>query len=117
MNARSFRLLAVFLALTLCVGPAMIVTGCSTPPSERVVAVQTLKGLGLARESAMRVAGIRYAEGKITDAQRDEIIAKHDQFQSAYLLAVAGVQADLTLASPQLVAMLADLQTLINSYK
>jgi len=88
--------------------------GCSTPPSERVVQVQTLKALGQARDAAMKVAGQLWRDGKITDAKRDEIIAFHDnKFQKAYLLAVNGVQADLTLASPDLLNLFTQLQALI----
>jgi hypothetical protein len=95
--------------------PVTMTTGCSTPPNERVQVVQTLKGLGLARESAMRVAGQLYADGKMTEARKNEIIAFHDDvFQPAYRLAVAGVQGDIALASPDLLSLFQQLQTLIN---
>lgn len=91
--------------------------GCKTAPSERVQVVTTLKALGAARDTAMQVAGQLWLSGKIDDAQRDKIIDFHDnKFQPAYRIAVAGVQADLTLASPDLVNLFAQLQALIPSY-
>ncbi len=111
---KTIRLFIVALGLALCAAPVLTVTGCSTPPSERVVAVTTLKALGAARDTAMQVAGQLWRDGKINDAQRDKIIAFHDgTFQPAYRLAVAGVQSDLTLASPDLLNLFAQLQALI----
>lgn len=109
------RLLVISVVLALAgIGCLSQLTGCSTAPSERVVAVTTLKTLGEARNTAMQVAGQLWRDGKITDAQRDKIIAFHDGvFQPAYRLAVAGVQSDLTVASPDLLNLFAQLQALI----
>ncbi len=87
---------------------------CSTAPSARVQEVTTLKALGAARDAAMQVAGQMWRDGKITDAQRDKIIYYHDQaFQPAYNLAIQGVQASTTEASPDLLKLVAGLQALI----
>ena len=111
---KSIRLL--ILALAVAIAPVAY-QGCTTPPSERVQVVTTLKALGAARDTAMQVAGQLWLAGKIDDAQRDKIIDFHDnKFQPAYRLAVAGVQADLTIASPDLVNLFAQLQALIPSY-
>jgi hypothetical protein len=108
------RILTLLAAMLFCVGVPVITTSCSTAPSERVVAVTTLKALGAARDTAMQVAGQMWRDGKIDDAQRDKIIAYHDNvFQPAYRLAVQGVQSDLTFASPDLIALFAQLQALI----
>lgn len=104
----------LLLLLCLAVVTPMATTSCSTAPTERVQAVMTLKALGAARDTAMQVAGQLWRDGRIDDAQRDKIIAFHDaKFQPAYNLAVAGVQADLTVASPDLVNLFAQLQALI----
>lgn len=115
MKTRNIRLLIAALCLSVvgafCMGS---LTGCSTPPSARVVQVTTLKALGAARDTAMQVAGQLWRDGKINDAQRDKIIVYHDGvFQPAYRLAVASVQSDLTLASPDLINLFAQLQALI----
>lgn len=103
----------IILILALAFAPAL--TSCSTPPAERSQAVMTLKVVGATRDAAMKVAGQLWREGKISDAKRDEIIAFHDnRLQPAYNLAVAAVQADLnSLANPELISLLGQLQALI----
>jgi len=102
------------LLLILALATTPVFTACSTAPTERVMVVQTLKGIGQARDAAMQIAGQLWRDGKIDDAKRNEIIAFHDdKFQPAYRMAIAGVQADLTLASPDLVNLLSQLQALI----
>lgn len=107
----------LLLILALATALPLVQTGCSTPVNERVTQVQTLKGVGQARDAAMQVAGQLWRDGKITDAKRDEIIEFHDNvFQQAYLIAVDGVlHPDLHLASPELITLLTRLQTLIHS--
>lgn len=104
----------LLLILCLAVATPLAVTSCSTAPSERTQAVMTLKLLGSSRDTAMQVAGQLWRDGKIDDVRRDKIIAYHDNvFQPAYRLAVQGVQADLTLASPDLLKLFGELQALI----
>ncbi len=104
----------LLLFLCLAIALPMASTSCSTAPSARVQEVTTLKALGAARDAAMQVAGQMWRDGKITDAQRDKIIAYHDNvFQPAYRLAVTGVQGDLSLASPDLINLFTQLQALI----
>jgi len=106
----------LILLLALATALPVMQTGCGTPPNERVAFAQTLKGVGQARDAAMKVAGQMWRDGRISDAKRDEIIAFHDNvFQKSYLLAVQAVQSDLTLASPDILNLLSQLQTLIYS--
>lgn len=91
--------------------------GCSTPPSQRVAAVNTLKSIGAAADAAMRVAAGAYHDGRLTAAQWAKIAEAHDRFQALYNVAVAGVQANLdSIASPDLVSLAAQLADAVRAF-
>lgn len=104
----------VLLAFAMPVG----FTACSTPPAQRVVAVQSLLIVGHSAESAVQLSAQLYRDGKITPAQARAVIDFYDiKFQPAYRLAVATVQSDLSApASPQVLDLATQLLTLVNSY-
>jgi hypothetical protein len=86
---------------------ATLNTGCKTPPSARVVQVETLLAVGNAAKGSMDAATNMLKGGQITVAQWQTVAAIYDtKFQPAYALAVAAAKADLsTLASPDLTAL------------
>lgn len=107
----------LFLALALACA-ALAPTGCNTAPSARVQEVKTLKAVGLAVDGTMQLAAQLYHDGKIDAALWQKIAVAHDtQFQPAYRFAVAAVQANLdSVASPDLVALAAQLAALVAPY-
>lgn len=82
-------------------------TACSTPPSDRVVAVQTLKAVGHAAEGAVALSAQLYKDNKISAAKARQIADLYDdKFQPAFRAAVAAVKLDYSQpASPELVAL------------
>lgn len=109
-----FLALAVF-AVTL----PTIQIGCSTPPNERVVAVQSLKAVGQTAEAAMDEVVQLFKAGKITAAQDRAISDFYDQkFQPAFRIAKNAVNGDLSsLASPDISGLLGQLLTLVANLK
>lgn len=111
---------ALFLALCLAmVVPFAGPVGCQTAPSARSTEVTTLRVLGASVDTSMKIAAQLLKDGKITWTQWDRIAEFHDkQFQPAFNLAVAAVQADLsTVASPDLLALFGQLSAIIASYQ
>lgn len=107
--------LLLLVTLALC---APIFTACSTPPSARVVQVQTLKAVGQAAESTVVLAGHLYAGGTITAAQDRAVNTFYDtRFQPAFRLAVAAVNANLdSVASSDIAALGLQLSDLLASF-
>ena len=105
------------LALALACA-AISPTACTTAPTARVQEVKTLKAVGLAVDGTMQLAAQLYHDGKIDAALWQKIATAHDtQFQPAYRLAVAAVQANLdSVASPDLAALAAQLAALVAPY-
>lgn len=97
---------------------ALATTGCHTAPTARVQQVTTLKVIGATVDTAMTTAAHLLKDDRITWAQWQRIAAFHDeQFQPAFNLAVAAVQADLdSVASPDVVALAGQLSALIAPY-
>jgi hypothetical protein len=108
------------LALVFClVGfGSVALPGCATPPSARVVQVQTLKAVGQTAEAAVALSARLYRDGVITPNQALEIRAFYDErFQPAFRLAAAAAQANLdSIASPDLAALAGQLAALVASY-
>lgn len=109
-----------FIFCLLLAPVATLPTGCSTAPSARVVATQTLKSVGQTAESSIAVVAQLYADGKITPVQaRTAMDFYNTRFQPAFRLAVAASRANLdTVASPevfdlcqQLIALVAQLKS------
>lgn len=98
-------------------------TGCTNPPSQRVLQVQTLKGVGATVDAGMKLAGRLYHDGKITEVQKAKIIELHGKFQLAYGTAVDAVTAELgsgadhAIASEEISTLAADLLSLIESFQ
>jgi hypothetical protein len=92
--------------------------GCASPPSARVVQVQSLKAVGHAAEAAVSLAANLYAAKQITAPQAKQVMEFYDQrFQPAFRLAVAGVNANLdSIASADLVALATQLSALVASF-
>lgn len=108
-------LLSISFAVTLVV-PAL--TGCSTPPTQRVTAAQTLKATGQIAEGAVTVAAQLFRDGRITAVQARQVMDFYDnRFQPAFRLAVATGQSDLQPASPDLVALATQLAALVAEFQ
>lgn len=109
--------------LLLIIGLAVISPlapiACKTPPSERVVQVQTLKAVGHTAESAVASTAQLYAAHLITAQQALRVNAIYDnQFQPAYRIAVNAVNANLdSVASPELAGLAAQLAAIVASYQ
>lgn len=113
------RALIVILLLSFLVGPVLILTtSCAHPPSERVVAVQTLKATGHSAEAAMTLVANLYAANRITAAQAKQAIELYDtKFQPAFRVAVAAVNANLDAIAPsELAALAAQISALVASF-
>lgn len=93
-------------------------TGCSTAPSQRVVAVQSLKAVGQSADASVALSAQLYRDGRITADQARAVMDFYDtKFQPAYRLAVSAVQADLSsIASPDLAALASQLAGLVASF-
>ncbi len=111
----TYRCLVLAAFIWVGAGYVIVSNGCQNP-SHQVQAITTLKVLGEARHSLMLVAQQLWIDGKIDAKKKDEIIDAHEKFQVAYRAAVAGVQID-SPASPHLLALFSELQTLVNSSK
>ena len=113
------RLLFLFAMILAVIAVPVLQTGCSTPPSDRVVQVQTLKAVGHTAEAAVATSAQLYAAGKITPAQARQVMDIYDkQFQPAFRIAVNAVNANLdSIASPELVTIAAQLSALIVTFK
>jgi hypothetical protein len=108
----------ILFALALALAPVAY-TGCSTPPNERVAAVQTLKAVGHTAESAVAVSAQLYAAGRITPEEARKVVDLYDaRFQPAFRIAVNAVNANLdSVASPQLIALAAELSVLVATFQ
>jgi hypothetical protein len=106
------------LLIALATALPVVQTGCSTPVSERVAAVQSLKAVGHTAEAAVAATAQFYAAGKITAAQAAEVNRIFDkQFQPAFRIAVNAVNANLeSVASPELIALAAQLSALVLTF-
>lgn len=94
-------------------------TGCGTPPSQRVAAVQTLKAVGQTAETAVATSAQLYSTGAITAAQARQVMDLYNQkFQPAYRLAVSAVQNNLDASSPQdLIDLSTQIATLVLQFQ
>jgi hypothetical protein len=109
--------IALILALALAVPLAPV--GCSTPPNERVAAVQTLKSVGQTAEAAVTLSAQLYRDGKITAAQARQVMDLYDgKFTPAFRFAVSAARSDLSaIASPDVMNLATQLSTLVASFK
>lgn len=109
------------LLLIICLAVAVPLAGpigCSTPPSGRVVQVQTLLAVGHTAEAAVSSSAQLYASGLITAKQaRDIADLYNDKFQPAYRVAVNAVNSNLeSIASPELAGLAAQLAAIVAQY-
>ncbi len=107
---------ALLLALALAAPLAPV--GCSTAPTERVAAVQTLKSVGQTAEAAVVLSAQLFRDGKITGAQARQVMDFYDQkFQPAFRFAVAAARSDLgSVASPDVMNLASQLSALVASF-
>lgn len=81
-----------FLALALTMVLTLALVGCATTHQNQLIpkraAYNTLKSAKIMKDAILTIAGQAYKEGKLTDKQKDEIIATGEKFRSAYNLAV-----------------------------
>lgn len=110
--------LTLILCLLFAPIPA-IVTSCSTLPTERVVAVQSLKTVGQSAEDAVALSAKLYAANQITPAQARVVFDFYNtKFQVAFRVAVTAAKGDLsTLASPDIASLAAQLASLVSQYQ
>jgi hypothetical protein len=94
---------------------SVVPVACSTAPSNRVQAVQTLKAVGQSAEAAVTLAAQLFRDGKINAAQAQTVVEYYDQkFQPAFRLAVAAVNSDLSsVASPDILALANQLSAMV----
>lgn len=103
--------------IIFCLAFAFPVTpGCTTPPSARVVAVQTLRAVGATAEAAVATSAQLFKDGRITAQQARDVMAFYDsKFQPAFRLAVTASKSNLdSIASPDLVTLATQLTTLVS---
>jgi hypothetical protein len=107
-------LLCMLASVMLAIAP-LTYSGCSTPPTERTAAVQTLKAVGHSAEAAVELSAKLYQDGRITAAQARQVLDLYNlKFQPAYRVAVTAAQADLSsAASPDLLRLANDLTQLV----
>lgn len=105
--------LALVFALALLA--PVIIPGCATPPSSRVVAVQTLKALGSTAKAGMDATTQLLKTGQITVAQWQKVATFYDaRWQPAFGFAVAAARSDLSaIASPDLAALATEFAALV----
>ncbi len=119
-SCQTTALRGLFFALALVgiIAWASVVISCSTPPSARVVQVQTLKAVGQSAEAAVTLAANLYAAKQITGPQTRQVIDLYDgKFQPAFRVAVAAVNANMeSFASPELAALAAQISALVASF-
>ena len=94
-------------------------TGCQTPPSARVVEVQSLKAVGHTADAAVALSAQLYKDGQITAAQAREVLDFYNQnFQPSYRLAVSAVSANLdSIASPDIINLASQLSALVLKFQ
>ena len=109
----------LILLVCLAVSIPVIQTGCPTPPSSRVVQVQTLKAVGQTAEAAVALSAQLYQAGTITPAQAYQVNQLYDlKFQPAFKVAVFSVNSNLdSLASPDLIAIAQQISNLVASFQ
>jgi hypothetical protein len=109
------KLLAI---LILAVAMPHAFTGCSSAPSERTTAVHTLQAVGLSAKAAVDASAQLLKQGSISVEQWQRVANIYDlRFQPAYGAAVLAVKSDLSsVASPDLIAIAAELTNLVASY-
>lgn len=109
----------LLLILCLVLAPAAFTPGCTTAPSARVVQVKSLLTVGQEANDVLVLSAQLYNTSKITAAQARAVNTFYDgTFQPAFRLAVAAAKADLSsVASPDLLALAAQLATLIPALK
>ncbi len=110
------KLLPLLLVLSLV---PFAPVACKTAPSERVVAVQTLRAVGASAESAVTLSAQLYRDKKITPAQARSVMEFYDQkFQPAFRLAVSAARSNLeSIASPDLIALASELSALVLKFQ
>jgi hypothetical protein len=119
MKNKTLRFLVLVSALALATPFILTQPGCVTPPSARVVEVQTLKAVGETAEAAVALSAHLYEQNTITADQARQINAFYDKtFQPAYRLARAAVKANLdSFASPDLVSLGAQLSAMLVQFQ
>jgi hypothetical protein len=107
------------IALALATALPVMQTGCSTPPSERVQAVNTLKAVGHTAEAAVAATAQFYAAGKISAEDARKVNDLYNlKFQPAFRVAVNAVNSNLeSVATPELIALAAQLSSLVLTFQ
>lgn len=113
---KPIRLLILAMALGL---GSVAYQGCGTPPSARVVQVQSLKAVGHTAEAAVATSAQLYNGHVITGQQARAVIDLYNiRFQPAFRVAVSAVNANLdSIASPELADLAGQLASLVASYQ
>ncbi len=112
------RLFLAGCAFLAAVAMPVVLTSCTTPPSARVVQVQTLKAVGQAAEASVALSAQLYRDGRISVVHARQIIDLYDaKFQPAFRLAVTAAGSNLdSAASPDLATLASELANLVASY-
>lgn len=109
----------ILFLILLAVATPLVQTSCSTPPTERVVVVQSLLFVGHAAEDSVALSAKLYQAGTISPTQARVVLDFYNQkFQPAYRLAVATSHNELdTLANPEVWGLFNQLYALVQSYQ
>jgi hypothetical protein len=107
------RKLIVFLMLAISI--PLIETGCTTPPAQRQIAVQTIAAIGITARAALDQSARMLGRGDLTLADWGKIASYYDNvFQPAYTLAAQAVRYDISKeATPELVGLGAQFSYLV----
>lgn len=112
--------LLIIAALALSI--PVFTPGCAnTPQTEkaRVVAVQTLKSVGQAAETAVGLSAQLYRDGKITAVQARQVLDLYNhEFQPVFRMAVTAAHSDYSsIASSDLITLSAQISALVISFQ
>lgn len=89
--------------------------GCESAPSGEVVAVRTLAATGATAKAVVDAAARAYVAGHLSEERWLKVAHFYDhRFQPAFRLAVALADTE-QVATGEILALLADLQTLANA--
>jgi hypothetical protein len=107
----------LILILLIAVSP-LAFNGCASSPSTQVATVHTLQAVGVSAKTAMDASTQLLKQGTITVDQWQKVAAIYDtRFQPAFAAAVVVAHSDVSsAASPDLIAIAAELTNLVATY-
>lgn len=86
------------LSLVLCFSAPVLLVGCNTNQQQR--ALQSIKSVGLAVNSAIDIYKVRFADGKVSPANAAAVSAAFYRYHAAMGLAIDAVQHNANAPAP-----------------